>query len=90
MEPVIAGRLQTHLNLVVKKWSMSLIGSILQNDLLINNNIDVVFKEKLEKVKWFLWRGNAECALEILTQLQSGLGDKKSLSELQELYEYLK
>lgn len=53
----------------------------------INNSVDVSFKEKLEKVKWFLWHGNAENALERLAQLQ--LEDKKQLPALQKLYEYL-
>lgn len=56
---------------------------------IINNSIDIGFKEQLEKVKWFLWHGNAENALERLAQLQSGVEDEKLSSALQELYEYL-
>jgi hypothetical protein len=56
----------------------------------INNGTDAVFKEKLEKVKWFLWCGDAENALERLAQLQTELSnDEKRFSQLQELYEYL-
>ena len=55
----------------------------------INNIVEVGFKEKLEKVKWFLWHGKVENALERLSQLQSGLEDVKLSSALQELYEYI-
>jgi hypothetical protein len=57
---------------------------------IINNNVEVSVKEKLEKVKWFLWHGNVESALERLLQLQFGLKDEKLLPQLQELYDYLK
>lgn len=56
---------------------------------IIINRVDAGFKEKLEKVKWFLWHGNAKNALERLAELQTGIEDDKLLSSLQELYEYL-
>jgi len=49
----------------------------------------VGFKEKLEKVKWFLWHGNVENALERLAKLRSGVEDDKLLSDLQDLDEYI-
>lgn len=36
---------------------------------LINNRVDSDFKEKLEKVKWFLCHGHAKDALDRLAQL---------------------
>jgi hypothetical protein len=56
---------------------------------IISNSVDADFREKLDKVKWFLCRGNAESALERLAKLQFGLEDEKCLFQLQELYEYL-
>jgi len=57
---------------------------------IINNRVDNDFKEKLEKVKWFLWHGNAKNALERCSELQSNVEDEKLLSDLQDLYEYIK
>jgi hypothetical protein len=51
---------------------------------IINNNVDVVFKEQLEKMTYFLWHGNTESALERLIKLQSGLEDEKLLSRQQD------
>jgi hypothetical protein len=56
----------------------------------INNRVAVDFKEKLEKVKWYLWHGKVKNALERLTQLQSTVQDEKLLSKLKEVYEYIK
>ena len=57
---------------------------------IINNRItDVDFKNKLDKVKWFLWHGEAESALTRLTSLQSKINDEKLISDFQELYEYI-
>lgn len=56
---------------------------------IINNRTDSGFKIKLEKVKWFLWHGNAKSSLERLAQLQSQIDDEKLLSSLKELYEYI-
>lgn len=56
---------------------------------IINRNIDSENKEKLEKVKWFLWHGNVKDALERLSQLQIIIVDEKLTAALQELYEYL-
>ena len=56
---------------------------------IINNIIDSAFKEKLEKIKWFLWHGNAENALERLAQIQSEVEDEKLSTALQELYQYI-
>jgi hypothetical protein len=55
----------------------------------INNSVDADFKEKLEKVKWFLWHGNAKNAQERLAQLQSEVKEEKLSSSLQDLYEYI-
>lgn len=55
----------------------------------INNGVDIDFKEKLEKVKWFLWHGDAKNALERLAQLQSNAKGEKLLSNLEDLYEYI-
>lgn len=56
---------------------------------IINNRIDDDFQEKLEKVKWFLWHGKAQSALDRLTQLQSLVEDEVLLSSLQALHEYI-
>jgi len=56
---------------------------------IINNRVDDGFEEKLEKVKWFLWHGNAKNALERLNELQSAISEEKLVSDLQELYEYI-
>jgi len=55
----------------------------------INNRVDADFKEKLEKVKWFLWHGKGNSALERLTQLKSNGEDEKLSVDLQDLYEYI-
>ena len=55
----------------------------------INNRADSDFKNKLDKVKWFLWHGNAKSALERLEQLQMEMKDEKLLLSLKELYEYI-
>lgn len=56
---------------------------------IIFNCIDADFKDKLERVKWFLWHGKANDALVRLQELQKESNDKKLLDKLQELYEYL-
>ena len=56
---------------------------------IINNRVDAVFKEKLEKVKWFLWHGKAKEGLERLKQLQCKVEDEALLNVLQDLYKYL-
>lgn len=55
----------------------------------INNRMSSELKERLEKVKWFLWHGQPENALKRLEELQGAVEDDKLLSDLQELYEYL-
>ena len=55
----------------------------------LNNRVDDDIKEPLEKVKWFLWHGNVDNALERLTQLQCTMKDEKLLSDLKELSEYI-
>jgi hypothetical protein len=57
---------------------------------IINNRVDDTFKEKLEKVKWFLWHGKVINTLERLTQIQTDVKDNRLLSDLQALHEYLK
>lgn len=56
------------------------------------------FKDKLEKVKWFLWHGKASAALTRLEQLQGDIKNvvngedeknKKLLLDLQDLYDYI-
>jgi hypothetical protein len=62
---------------------------------IINNRVDSDFKDKLEKVKWFLWHGEAQKGLERLAQLQLTITDGKNnkdeklASDLKDLYEYL-
>lgn len=56
---------------------------------ILNKSIDSSIKEKLEKVKWFLWHGKAENALQRLTELQLLVTDENLSSRLQELYEYI-
>ena len=56
---------------------------------IINNSVDISFKERLEKVKWFLWHGRPKDALERLSGLRSKIEDEKLSSTLQVLYEYL-
>lgn len=55
----------------------------------LNNRVGSDFKERLEKVKWFLWHGKPEDALRRLSQLQSDTKDEKILLDLQDLYEYI-
>jgi len=55
----------------------------------INNRVDIDFKDKLEKVKWFLWHGNAKDALRRLSELQSENKEDKLQCDLQDLYEYI-
>jgi hypothetical protein len=55
----------------------------------INNRIDNDFKDKLEKVKWFLWHGKVIDALTRLTKLQLGVKDENLISDLKDLYEYI-
>ena len=43
----------------------------------------------MEKVKWNLWHGKSEIALECLTSLIKIVSRKKSLSKLQKLYTYI-
>jgi hypothetical protein len=56
---------------------------------IINNHIDETTKEKLEKLKWFLWHGKPDDALERLKDIISAITDEKLLSELQELNDYI-
>lgn len=55
----------------------------------INNRVDDDFKVKLEKVKWFLWHGKAEEALQRLGEIKNDIDDRKVLLDLQDLYEYI-
>jgi len=55
----------------------------------INNRVDSGIKEKLEKVKWFLWHGKVEDALVRLSQLQRDTEDEKLSLNLCDLYEYI-
>jgi len=56
---------------------------------IIYNHVDDIFKDKLEKVKWFLWHGKAKEGLERLAKLRCAVVDPKLSSNLQDLYEYL-
>jgi hypothetical protein len=56
---------------------------------MIDNRVDDIFKDKLEKVKWFLWHGKAKEGLERLAELQQTIDDQELLSDLQDLYKYL-
>lgn len=56
---------------------------------IINNRVDDNFEKQLEKVKWFLWHGNPKDALNRLSKLKSTLSKGKTLSDLQEFYEYI-
>lgn len=55
----------------------------------INHRVDNDFREKLEKVKWYLWHGNVSSSLEKLTQLQLTIKDEKLSADLQNLHEYI-
>jgi len=55
---------------------------------IINNKINNTFKERLEKVKWFLWHGKPKEALSRLSRLQDD-ADESFLISLQELYDYI-
>lgn len=56
---------------------------------IINNHVDEDFREKLGKVKWFLWHGNVSSALERLTQLLLTIKDEKLASDIKNLHEYI-
>ncbi len=56
---------------------------------IINNHIDDGFKERLEKVKWFLWHGKSNNALQRLKKMTAIVSDEKLLSELKELAGYI-
>ena len=56
---------------------------------IISRTIGSDNKEKLEKVKWFVWHGNTKNALERLSELLDIIVDEKLTAALQELYEYL-
>ena len=56
---------------------------------IINRSLDSEDKERIEKVKWFLWHGNAENALQRLVEIQADFTDEKLLSALDELYAYI-
>lgn len=56
---------------------------------MIHHHIDESTKEKMEKVKWFLWHGKSENALQRLKEILSTLTDEKLLSELRELNDYI-
>ena len=55
----------------------------------INNRVDDIFKDKLEKVKWFFWHGKDKEGLERLTRLQQTVDDQALFSDLEDLYNYL-
>lgn len=55
----------------------------------INNRIDLDFKERLEKVKWFLWHGETKEALQRVSQLQDDTEDEKLSLDLHDLYKYI-
>jgi hypothetical protein len=55
---------------------------------IINNKINDTFKERLEKVKWFLWHGKSKEALGRLSSLQDDANESLLIS-LQELYDYI-
>ena len=57
---------------------------------IINNRVDTEFKERLEKVKWFLWHGKAGDGLKRLSEIKNTVTDnEKLLTELEELNDYL-
>ena len=56
---------------------------------IIYNHLDDTFKDKLEKVKWFIWHGKAKEGLERLLGLQCIIEDPKLSSNLKDLYQYL-
>jgi predicted DNA binding protein len=57
---------------------------------MINNHVDKEFKERLEKVKWFLWHGDVNNALSRLAQVQSDVQDEKLFADLKDLHTYIK
>lgn len=56
---------------------------------IISNHIDESTKEKLEKVKWFLWHGKSDDALQRLKDVRNTMTEEKLLSELQEFNDYI-
>lgn len=55
----------------------------------INNIIDKQLQEKLAKVKWFLWHGNPNSALQRLSEIQSEVQNENVCGSLNELFDYL-
>lgn len=56
---------------------------------IINNHIDYELKEKLEKVKWFLWHGKLNESMQRLDEIKLTVDNEKLLIELQELAGYV-
>lgn len=56
---------------------------------IINNHIDEEFKESLDKVKWFLWHGEPEKAMQRLNEIKGKIGNEKINDEIQELADYI-
>ena len=56
---------------------------------IINNSIDAIFKDRLEKVKWHLWHGNYKSGLDKLQKLINESTVEKITNLLEQLYEYI-
>ena len=55
----------------------------------INNCIHCHLKERLDKVKWHLWHGKSETALNRINTLINDIDDEKTREKLTELYSYI-
>jgi len=55
----------------------------------INNSIKGLFKDRLEKVKWHLWHGNADTALDRLKTIIEDITEETLIEKLTDLYEYI-
>ena len=55
----------------------------------VRGTVDDAFKETLEGVKWKLWHGKSEDALQKLELLMNNITDAKKCIKLKKLYDYL-
>lgn len=56
---------------------------------MINNSIDIALKEKLEKVKWFVWHGKSQEGLKRLEKICNEINNGELQAHLRDLYQYL-
>ena len=56
----------------------------------INNTLNDSLKDRLTKIKWHLWHGDAKTALERLNTFIKDVTEEKTSEQLTHLYEYIK